>query len=113
MGADVLPRGFFGLIALLCACVVAVEYDLFGLGRHLAPKYHAFFAVLPPAGRWIWRATVLSCVAQFALLGFAIAFHPDLWFPAVWLSGAISPWLVVGGAVSLFWAALCSARPRE
>jgi hypothetical protein len=112
-GCDVRAWALFGLVALLCVSVLAVECNPGGLARHLAPKYHAFFMVLPPSGRWLWRATVFSCVAILVLFGFAISFFPDLWVPAVWLSDLMSPWMLIAATVSILWAAFRSASTRE
>jgi len=106
----ILAWGTLGFATLLCACITAVAFNLGGLARRAAPQHYALFVVLPPPGRWIWRATLLCCASLLALFGLAVSFFPDLWVVAIWLSSVVSPWVLIGAAVSMIWAVLRSAK---
>jgi len=104
LSCGILAWSTLGFVILVCACITAIAFDLGGLARRAVPKHYMLSTVLPQRGRWLWRATLLCCVALLALFGLAITFFPGLWVVAIWLSVYVSPLVLIGATVSIVWA---------
>jgi hypothetical protein len=98
------------LLGALSLSIAAIECDLLGIGRLIAPRYHLFFGALPWSGRRIWRATILSCAALIAATGLASSFYADMWPLLILVTNTLSPLILVSASGTILWAALKSVK---
>jgi hypothetical protein len=101
------------IAAVFGAAVLVVGLDVWGIGRRLLPRGHAFLATLPRAMRRLWALTLTAIVLELVLSSAVYDKGPDWWWFAtqVWTVSAplIGLCLVV---IALSGVVVSAMRPR-
>jgi hypothetical protein len=78
------------IAAVLGAAVLVVGFDLWGTGRRLLPRGHAFLTALPRPLRRLWALTLTAIVVEVVFSAAVFDRGPDWWWFAtqVWTVSA-------------------------
>ena len=79
------------IAAVLGAAVLVVGFDLWGTGRRLLPRGHAFLTALPRPLRRLWALTLTAIVLEVVLTSAMYDRGPDWWWFATQLWTVSTP----------------------